>query len=109
MRIAPLVWAISMAVTASVQAAESQKEHQQMQRQQDNPFSKASTLPFQAPPFDKIHSADYRPALEAAIAEKRAEIARIADNPAAPTFENTYLALEQSGQSLARVYNVSAR
>lgn len=106
MRIAPLVWAISMAVTASVQAAESQKEHQQMQRQQDNPFSKASSLPFQAPPFDKIHSADYRPALEAAIAEKRAEIARIADNPAAPTFENTYQALEQSGQRLARVYNV---
>lgn len=106
MRIAPLVWAISMALTASVEAAESHKENQHMQLQQENPFSKASSLPFQAPPFDTIQSADFRPALDAAMAEKRAEIARIADNPAPPTFENTYQALEQSGQRLRRVVNV---
>ncbi|CBJ46392.1 peptidyl-dipeptidase (dipeptidyl carboxypeptidase) [Erwinia amylovora ATCC 49946] len=71
-----------------------------------NPFSQASSLPFQAPPFDKIKNADYRPALVAAIADKRAEIERIANNPAPPDFANTYQALEQSGQKLQRVSNV---
>ncbi|MBD8161492.1 peptidyl-dipeptidase Dcp [Erwinia persicina] len=109
MRIAPLVWAISLALTASAQtalAAESQKESRHMASQQNNPFSHASPLPFQAPPFDRISAGDYRPALTAAMAQKREEIARIADNPAPPTFENTYQALEQSGQSLRRVNNV---
>ncbi|WP_459447950.1 peptidyl-dipeptidase Dcp [Erwinia amylovora] len=63
-------------------------------------------MPFQAPPFDKIKNADYRPALVAAIADKRAEIERIANNPAPPDFANTYQALEQSGQKLQRVSNV---
>lgn len=109
MKIAPLVWAISLALTASAQsalAAEPQKESRHMSSQHNNPFSQASSLPFQAPPFDRITIADYHPALIAAIAEKRDEIARIADNPAAPTFENTFQALEQSGQSLRRVNNV---
>lgn len=51
-------------------------------------------------------NADYRPALVAAIADKRAEIERIANNPAPPDFANTYQALEQSGQKLQRVSNV---
>lgn len=109
MRIAPLVWAMSLALTASahsVLAAAQQKESHPMPSQQNNPFSQASTLPFQAPPFDRITTAAYRPALLAAIAQKREEIARIAGNPAPPTFENTYQALEQSGQSLRRVNNV---
>ncbi|MTD25923.1 peptidyl-dipeptidase Dcp [Erwinia sorbitola] len=109
MRIAPLVWAISLAMTVStpgVLAAESQKESHPMLSQHNNPFSQASSLPFQAPPFDRITDNDYRPALVAAMAEKRDEIARIADNSAAPTFENTFQALEQSGQSLRRVSNV---
>ncbi|CCG87251.1 dipeptidyl carboxypeptidase II [Erwinia piriflorinigrans CFBP 5888] len=105
----PLVWAISIALTASAQGAqtaESQQESRQMQSQQSNPFSHISSLPFQAPPFDQIKNADYRPALVAAIAEKRAEIERIANNPAPPDFANTYQALEQSGRTLQRVYNV---
>ncbi|WP_048697241.1 peptidyl-dipeptidase Dcp [Erwinia piriflorinigrans] len=109
MRMRPLVWAISIALTASAQGAqtaESQQESRQMQSQQSNPFSHISSLPFQAPPFDQIKNADYRPALVAAIAEKRAEIERIANNPAPPDFANTYQALEQSGRTLQRVYNV---
>ncbi|CAO96795.1 Peptidyl-dipeptidase [Erwinia tasmaniensis Et1/99] len=103
----PLVWAISIAFTASAQAAGSQQEEsRQMSSQQSNPFSHASSLPFQAPPFDRIKTADYRPALVAAIAEKRAEVERIANNPAPPDFANTYRALEQSGERLRRVYNV---
>jgi peptidyl-dipeptidase Dcp len=68
-----------------------------------NPFYAASTLPFQAPPFDKIRDADYQPAIEAGIAQSRAENEAIANNSAAPTFENTIAAMEKSGQLLTRV------
>ncbi|WP_338575001.1 peptidyl-dipeptidase Dcp [Erwinia billingiae] len=73
---------------------------------QANPFSQPSTLPYQAPPFDRISDADYRPALEQAMAEKRAEVLQIAENPDAPSFENTYEALEKCGLMLRRVENV---
>ncbi len=71
-----------------------------------NPFYAPSTLPFQAPPFDRIHDADYQPAIEAGIAEQLREIAAIANNPAAPTFDNTFVAMEKSGQLLRRVSQV---
>jgi peptidyl-dipeptidase Dcp len=67
-----------------------------------NPFYAASTLPFGAPPFDKIKDGDYQPAIEAGMAQQLAEIGKIADNPAAPTFENTLVAMERSGRLLAR-------
>jgi peptidyl-dipeptidase Dcp len=67
-----------------------------------NPFYAESTLPFGAPPFDKIKDADYQPAIEAGMAQQLAEISKIADNPAAPTFENTLVAMERSGRLLAR-------
>ena len=68
-----------------------------------NPLLAPSTLPFQAPVFDKITDADFEPAMEEGIRRQRAEIQRIAANPAAPTFENTIVALEKSGQLLSRV------
>jgi len=71
-----------------------------------NPFYAASTLPFQAPPFDKIHDGDYQPAIEAGMVEQRREIAAIANDPAAPTFANTIVAMERSGQLLNRVSQV---
>ena len=67
-----------------------------------NPFYAPSTLPFQAPPFDKIKDSDYQPAIEAGMAQQREEMRLIADNPAAPTFENTIVAMEKSGQLFAR-------
>ena len=72
----------------------------------DNPFYSASTLPFQAPPFDKIKDSDYQPAIEAGMAEQIREVGEIADNPAAPTFENTLVALEKTGQLFNRVMAV---
>ena len=68
-----------------------------------NPFYAPSTLPFQAPPFDKIKDSDYQPAFEAGMAQQLKEIQTIADNPAPPTFENTFVAMEKSGQLLDRV------
>ncbi len=71
-----------------------------------NPFYAPSTLPFHAPPFDKIKDSDYQPAIDAGMAEQLKEVEAIANNPAPPTFDNTLLAFEKSGQLLARVMNV---
>ena len=54
------------------------------------------------PPFDKVKVVDFKPALEAAMNENLAEIEKIANNASAPTFENTIVAMERSGQSLIR-------
>jgi peptidyl-dipeptidase Dcp len=70
-----------------------------------NPFYAASTLPYQAPPFDKIKDTDYQPAMEAGMAEQLKEIEAIADDPAPPTFENTLVAMEKSGRLFTRVQN----
>ena len=67
-----------------------------------SPFYAPSTLPFHAPPFDKIKDEDYQPAIEAGMAEELVEIQAIADNPAAPTYENTLVAMEKTGQLLQR-------
>src|SRR3984957_6728213 len=67
-----------------------------------NPFYAPSPLPFHAPPFDKIKDEDYQPAIEAGMAQQLAEIRAIAENPAAPTFENTLVAMEKSGALLDR-------
>jgi peptidyl-dipeptidase Dcp len=69
----------------------------------DNPFAAPSTLPFQLPPFDRIHDADYAPAFQAGMKAQLKEAAAIAHNPAPATFENTIVALERSGQMLGRV------
>lgn len=68
-----------------------------------NPFYAASALPFEAPPFDKIKDGDYQPAIEAGMAQQQAEIQAIADNPEAPTFENTIVAMEKTGRLFDRV------
>ncbi len=67
-----------------------------------NPFYAPSTLPFQAPPFDKIKDSDYQPAIEAGMAEQKKEMEAIANNPDAPTFANTFIPMEKSGQLLQR-------
>ena len=58
------------------------------------------------PPFDRVRVADFKPALEAGMAEQLAEIDKIAADPAAPTFENTIAAMERAGQTLDRVTTV---
>jgi peptidyl-dipeptidase Dcp len=68
-----------------------------------NPFYAPSALPFQAPPFDKIKDEDYQPAIEAGMAQQQGEIQAIADNPAAPTFDNTIVAMEKTGMLFDRV------
>src|SRR6478672_11742308 len=55
------------------------------------------------PPFDRVQVADFKPALEAAMAEKLTEVDQIAKNTAAPSFENTIVALERAGSTFDRV------
>jgi peptidyl-dipeptidase Dcp len=58
------------------------------------------------PPFDRVKVADFKPALEAGMAENLTEVERIANDTAPPTFENTIVALEKAGRSLDRVQTV---
>jgi peptidyl-dipeptidase Dcp len=68
-----------------------------------NPLLTTSKLAFQAPPFDLIKDEDFSPAFDEGMRQQDAEVAVIANNPAAPTFDNTLTALERSGQTLSRV------
>jgi peptidyl-dipeptidase Dcp len=67
-----------------------------------NPFAQPSTLPLQAPPFDRIHDSDYQPAMEEGMRQQIAEVEAIANSKAKPTFENTIVSLEKSGRMLDR-------
>ncbi|ATQ73196.1 dipeptidyl carboxypeptidase II [Massilia violaceinigra] len=68
-----------------------------------NPFAKLSTLPFHYPAFDKIKDEHFLPAYAAGMSDHLREVDTIANNRKAPTFDNTVVALERSGQLLTRV------
>ena len=91
-------FAISSAMTIAVSSCQ--------QAQRENPLLQESTLPYGAPDFSKIKSADYLPAFESAIKQTRDNIAKIVDNPDSATFENTIIAYEESGRLLDRVSRV---
>ena len=74
-----------------------------MEKSSKNPFLEPYTTKYEIPPFDKITYDDYLPAIEAAIEEQRQEINAIVRNRAIPDFDNTILALDNSGQILNRV------
>ncbi|HZW18667.1 MAG TPA: peptidyl-dipeptidase Dcp [Luteimonas sp.] len=113
-----LAAAISLALAAcNGQAPDSQASQSQSPEQpteaadvtpdaSENPLLVASTLPFQAPPFDKIKDSDYLPAFEAGMKQHLAEMREIADNPEPPTFENTIEAMEKTGETLSRVAHI---
>ena len=71
-----------------------------------NPFSKPSALPYGAPEYDKIKTEHFRPALEAGIAQHLSEIEAIANQSEEPTFDNTIVALERTGDLIARALPV---
>jgi peptidyl-dipeptidase Dcp len=69
----------------------------------ENPFTRPSPLLFELPPFDRIHDSDYLPAYREGMRIQLEEVAAIANTSAPPTFDNTIVALERSGQLLNRV------
>lgn len=72
----------------------------------DNPFFAEYGTPFEVPDFTKIKTEHYVPAFEEGIKQHAAEIEAIANNPEAPTFENTLVALDKSGALLDKVSSV---
>lgn len=72
----------------------------------ENPFFHESELPYEAPPFDKIEVSDFMPAFKKGMEQQLKEIKAIANNEEAPTFENTFVPFEKSGQILSRVQHV---
>ncbi|MFC1544254.1 M3 family metallopeptidase [Gemmatimonadota bacterium] len=73
----------------------------------ENPLLEASwDTPFGVPPYDRIEDRHYLPAFRQAMAEQKAEIDAIVNNPEPPTFANTVEALERSGKTLTRVASV---
>jgi peptidyl-dipeptidase Dcp len=96
------VFAAALVLTAAA-AASGKAVNETSQLPAENPFARESTLPYRLPPLDKIKDEHFRPALLAGMAEQRKEIDAIAKNSAAPTFENTVVAMERSGELLTRV------
>ena len=72
----------------------------------DNPFFKEYTTPFQTPPFNQIRNEHFLPAFEEGIRLERAEVDAIINNTDKPTFENTIAALEKCGKLLTKVSRV---
>ena len=72
----------------------------------ENPLLTESPLPYGAPQFDKIENKHYLPAFEQGIKEAKAEIDAIVANQDEPTFENTIVALEESGRTLNNVASI---
>ncbi len=87
---------VASAIAVTLSACNSNKMEQ-------NPFLADYTTQYGIPPFDQIKYEHYLPALEKGIAEQNAEIEAIIANPATPDFENTILALDNSGQLLNKV------
>jgi len=77
-----------------------------MNSTRDNPLLSESDLPLGYPRFDRIRSEHYVPAFERGMAEQLEEVRALAESEAPPSFENTIVALERSGETLARVSRV---
>ncbi|MBU0695310.1 MAG: peptidyl-dipeptidase Dcp [Bacteroidetes bacterium] len=71
-----------------------------------NPFFQKSKLDYQAPDFDKIKDEDFEPAMLEGMKQQLADIEKIANDTSTPTFDNTFVPMEQSGDLLYRVSNV---
>src|ERR1043166_2697554 len=71
-----------------------------------NPLFSASTLQYQAPVFDQIQDTDYQPAIEEGMKQQIGEIDAIANDSAAPAFDNTIVAMEKSGALLTRAAKI---
>ncbi|MCH5215612.1 MAG: M3 family metallopeptidase [Muribaculaceae bacterium] len=74
-----------------------------MKKETENPFLSDYATEYQIPPFEQIKAEHYMPAFEEGIKQHNAEIEAIISNPEAPTFDNTILALDQSGELLGKV------
>ncbi len=96
----------ALLVTACTQAPRNDMDTSSSTASSANPLFTPSTLPYGTPPLDQIRTEHFRPAFEAGMAEQRREIEAIVNARSAPTFANTIVPLEKSGQLLTRVSRV---
>lgn len=82
--------------SATITSCSGKKEH-------TNPFIEGYSTTYEIPPFEEIETGDYMPAFKAGIEQAKADIDSIVNNPETPTFENTILAMDKSGELLERV------
>jgi len=97
----PIVMGICMAAAATAISVSSCGKHERQ-----NPFMQPYDTVYEIPPFEEIQIEDYVPAFDAGIAEAKASIDSIVDNPEQPTFANTILALDNISPTLERVMSV---
>jgi peptidyl-dipeptidase Dcp len=113
----PIALALAIALSGSMAActdtgsgknesATSQAQTDAVAADAGNPFFSESPLPLHYPQFDKIKDSDFAPAFDRGMAEHLEEVQAIAGNAEAPTFDNTIIALEKSGQILSRTSTV---
>ena len=113
----PLTLALAIALSGSLGActdsdadksatAQSQAPAPAATAAASNPFFAESTLPLHYPAFDQIKDSDFAPGFDRGMADQLQEVAAIANATDAPTFDNTIVALEKSGQILQRTSTV---
>lgn len=95
-----------IALSVITLASCSTKNEPKTEAEPKNPFLSEYTTPFQVPPFDQIKNEHYLPAFEAGMKEQLAEVETIIGNAETPTFQNTILPFDKSGETLDRVSNV---
>jgi len=95
-----------LAIIASCNNSDNKTSTDQAKITADNPFLKESKLPYQVADFSKIKDKDFEPALEEGMRIELKEINKIANDPTKATFDNTIVAMEKSGQMLARVQHI---
>ena len=98
--------ALALVISSCANKMEGSDTNQNQDTLATNPFMHPSDLPYGAPDFTKINNEDFKPAIEKGMQEQLDTIQKIANNPEAPTFENTLVAMEKSGQMLDRVNGV---
>ena len=98
--------ALALVMTSCANSDASQSKDAAADDLSNNPLLQPSDLPYEAPDFNEIEDSDFQPAMEKGMRQQLAKIEEIANNEEAPTFENTLVAMEKSGQTLDRVYGV---
>ena len=92
-----LIFALGMLILSC------QNQKNESQTDMENPFFREWTTPYGVPPFDEIKVEHFLPAVKEGIQQREAEVNAIVENSAEPTFENTILALDKSGELLGKV------
>ena len=97
---------IILLLLAGIAVSSCQNQGKSTATDSENPFFTEYTTPFQVPPFDQIKLEHFMPAIDEGILQQEAEIKAIVENQDEPTFENTILAFDNSGELLSKVNSV---